>query len=96
MKEAAYQNHLIEKIEHAFPGAMVLKNNPNHIQGIPDLIVLWRQFWAALEVKVSKDAPTQPNQPYWIEKLGEHSYASFIYPENEEEVFNALQLAFRT
>jgi hypothetical protein len=52
--------------------------------------------WATLECKSSEDASTQPNQEYYIERLGEMSFAAYIYPENEEEVLNALQQAFES
>jgi hypothetical protein len=48
-----------------------------------------------LEVKASRKANVQPNQAYYIEKLNKMSYASFIYPENEEEVFDDLQRSFK-
>jgi hypothetical protein len=96
MREVTYQNRLIKKLETLFPGATVLKNNPQHIQGIPDLTVLWLKNWAALEVKKCEDEPYRPNQKYWIEYLGNHSFSACIYPENEEEVLDALQHAFRS
>lgn len=94
MTEASYQRSLIKKIEDMFPGVTVLKNNPDHIQGIPDISILWRKYWAALEVKLSADSAERPNQRYWVERLNEESFAAFIYPENEKEVLDALQLAF--
>ena len=72
-----------------------MKNDPNYIQGIPDLIVLHNSHWAALEVKKSSKAKHRPNQGYYVEQLNKMSYSSFIYPENEEEVFNDLQQALR-
>jgi hypothetical protein len=94
MRESAFQRQLIKKIEKLFPGVVILKNNPDHIQGIPDLTILWRQFWATLEVKESENASIQPNQDYWIKRLGEYSYSAFVYPENEKEVLDALQHTF--
>lgn len=78
-----------------FPGCIVLKNDSQYRQGMLDLTLLWELHWAALEVKISKDASTQPNQDYYIERLGAMSFAAYIYPENEEEVLNALQQAFK-
>ena len=71
-----------------------MKNDPTYIQGIPDLIVLYKNKWAMLECKRSKKERHRPNQDYYIEKMGKMSYASFIYPENKEEVLNELQRAF--
>lgn len=90
MTEAKYQRYLIDTIKHLLPGCLVLKNNPNHIQGIPDLLVLYRERWGALEVKVAEDSEVQPNQPHYVGMMNDMSYAAFIYPANEEEVLHAL------
>ena len=93
-RENKFQKELIREIKEKFPGCMVLKNDPNYIQGIPDLLVLHNDRWASLECKKSADAEAQPNQPYYVEKMNGMSYSSFIYPENKEEVLNDLQQAF--
>lgn len=85
---------LVKELESKFPGCVVMKNDPTYIQGIPDLIVLYKNKWAMLECKRSKKERHRPNQDYYIEKMGKMSYASFIYPENKEEVLNELQRAF--
>ena len=95
MTESRYQSQLIKKLERIFPGCMVIKLDTQHQQGVPDLLILWKKYWATLEVKNSKDAKSQPNQNFYIEKLGEMSFAAYIYPENEEEVLSALQQAFK-
>jgi hypothetical protein len=95
MNEARYQAKLIRKLYDRFPGAMVLKTDTSYQQGIPDLIILWGNYWASLEVKPSQSAVSQPNQRYFIEKLDKMSFAAYIYPENEEEVLDALQQAFK-
>jgi hypothetical protein len=94
IKEGEYQNRIIKKLEFRFPGCIILKTDSGYQQGIPDLIFLWREFWAVLEVKTSAAAALQPNQNYYIERLDKMSFAAYIYPENEEEVFIALQQAF--
>lgn len=91
--ENVYQAELIKKIESLIPGCFVLKNDPNYIQGIPDLLILYGDKWAMLEVKRSEDDKHRPNQDYYIDKFGEWSYSSFIFPENEEVVLNELQRA---
>lgn len=96
MRESAYQAKLITKLKLWFPGCVILKNDTDYLQGLPDLLILFEDRWAALEVKASEDAPEQPNQRYYIEQLDDMSFASFIYPENEGEVLYALQQTFRT
>jgi hypothetical protein len=92
--ESAYQAKLIRKLRDIFPGCVILKNDPQYQQGILDLTLLWERCWAMLEVKASGKALHQPNQEYYVEQLGRMSFAAFIYPENEDEVLNALQEAF--
>lgn len=94
MLERDYQASLIRKLKSVFPGCIVLKNDSAYKQGIPDLLILWNEHWAALEVKVSAKARVQPNQRYYVEQMHEMSFAAFIYPENEEDVFHDLQQAF--
>lgn len=91
MLESSYQAKLIKKLKRKFPDCIILKNDPTYIQGMPDLLILYNDKWAALEVKRSKDASHQPNQDYYISKMDTMSYASFICPENEKEVFDGLQ-----
>lgn len=96
MKESTFQHGLIEKIRKTFPGCIVLKNDPTYIQGIPDLLILHNDKWAALEVKRSKDESHRPNQDYYVSKMNDMSYSSFIYPENEKEILNELQQTFES
>lgn len=94
MTENQYQAKLIKKLKHMFPDCEILKNDSGYKQGILDLTILAGKCWAMLEVKSSDTAKTQPNQEYFVKKLNEMSFASFIYPENEKEVLAALQKAF--
>jgi hypothetical protein len=77
-----------------FPGCIVLKNDPNYLQGIPDLVIFWHDRWAMLEVKKSANASHQPNQDYYVDLTNRMSFARFIYPENKGEVLNELQQSF--
>ena len=94
-KESDFQKHVKDRLYSEFPGCVVTKLDPNDTQGIPDLLVLNEDKWACLEVKKSIDAPHRPNQDYYVHKMRRMSYSSFLYPENEEEVFNELQQALK-
>lgn len=94
MTEAAYQAKLIKRLKREFPGCVVIKNDPNYQQGILDLTILFCNMWAMLEVKASSVAKHQPNQDHFVRTLDEMGFAAFIYPENEEDVLDALQEAF--
>lgn len=94
MLESQYQKNIKRKIKVLFPNAIVLKTDEQQIQGFPDLLILEGSKWAALEVKKSESSPRRPNQEYWVEQLDFLSFASFIYPENEEEVLYDLGRAF--
>ncbi len=94
MTENQYQAKLIKKLKRMFPDGEILKNDSGYKQGILDLTILVGKCWAMLEVKASATSPSQPNQPYYVEKMNNMSFASFIYPENEREVLSALQKTF--
>lgn len=93
--ESKFQSELIKEIKEIFPGCIVLKNDPNYIQGFPDLTVLYHDRWAVLEVKRDSKAREQPNQQYYIEKAHEMGFAAKVFPENKEEVLDELQRSFR-
>jgi hypothetical protein len=96
MLESEYQALLIKKIEKLLPGCWVQKNDANYQQGIPDLTIYHGPKWAMLEVKASEKSKERPNQRYYVEKWAKVTFCAFIYPENEEEVLNALQEALRS
>lgn len=50
-KENKFQADLIKELKQLFPGCMILKNDANYIQGIPDLTIFYNDRWAALECK---------------------------------------------
>jgi hypothetical protein len=95
VRERDYQAQLIQRIERMFPGSVVLKNDTAYLQGVPDLLILYEDKWAMLEVKTSANAPTRPNQDYYIELFDRMSFAAYIWPEVEEDVLNELQHTFR-
>lgn len=96
MKESDFQAGLIRDLKEKFDGCVVLKNDPNYIQGFPDLLVLYKDKWAALECKKNKTASKQANQTYYVNELDRMSYASFVYPENKEEILDELQRSFES
>lgn len=96
MKENKFQTRVIGKIQRMFPEAVILKNDPNYLQGVPDILILYGNRWAALECKRNRNAIHQPNQDYYVDILNGMSFAAFIYPENEEDVLDGLQRAFET
>ena len=95
-KENKFQANLIKKIKSRFPGCIILKNDPNYIQVIPDLSIFYKDKWAMLECKKNKNAHHQPNQDYYIKQANDMSFGKFIYPENEEEILNELQRSFES
>ena len=95
-RENKFQADLIRDIKKRFEGCIVMKNDSNYIQGIPDLTILYEDRWAALECKDEAKASHQPNQDYYISKMNDMSYASFIYPENKEDVLDEMEQAFST
>lgn len=92
MNERSYQIGLINRLRRRFPGCHIMKNDPSMTQGIPDILILYRNTWAMLEVKVRDQF--QPNQEHLVAHFNNMSYAAFISPENEEEVLNDLQSTF--
>lgn len=95
MRENGFQARLIRTLRERFPGCMVLKNDANYIQGIPDLTIFYKNRWAMLECKRSENEPHQPNQDYYVERMDGMSFARFICPENQEEVLNELERSFK-
>lgn len=96
MKESKFQAELKKELKTRFPGCIVTKLDSSDIQGIPDLLVLYKNKWACLENKRDSRASKRPNQEYYINKMNEMSFARFIYPENREEVLDELSKAFES
>ena len=94
MLENRFKTKLVKEIEDLFPGCIITHMDPNEIQGIPDLLILYKNKWAALEGKKNATASVRPNQSYYVDVMDDMSFASFIYPENKEEVLNELYLYF--
>ena len=95
MLENAFQSKLIKDLKKRFPGCIVLKSDSGYLQGIPDLLILYKDKWASLECKQSEQSKKQPNQEYYVGKMDEMSFSRFIFPENKEEVLDDLQQTFK-
>ena len=95
MLENKFQSKLIKELKEMFPGCIIMKNDSSYIQGIPDLLVLFKNKWASLEVKKSANARRQPNQEYYVGLMNEMSFSKFISPENKDEVIKALMTHFK-
>ena len=78
-----------------------MKLDASYIQAIPDLLVLYKNKWAVLECKRSEEAFRQslkknPNQLYYVNLMDGMSFASFIFPENKEDVLYDLEQTFKS
>ena len=93
--ERNFQSALIKELKTLFKGCIVMKLDSSYIQGIPDLLVLYKNKWATLECKKNAGAKKQPNQEYYVGLMNEMSFSRFICPENKEEVLNELQQTFK-
>lgn len=96
MQENAFQAKLIKEIKNRFPGSIVMKNDANYIQGIPDLTVLYQNHWAMLECKREKGASKRPNQSYYVQWAKDNSFGAIVSPENKEEILDAMEQSFRS
>lgn len=95
MNENVFQSFLIKEIKKRFTGAFVIKTDPTYIQGLPDLLVLYKSCWVALEVKRDSKARHQPNQDFYVQQMNNMSMSRFIYPENYEEVLDDMEEFFK-
>lgn len=98
--ENKFQSKLIKELEARFDGCIVTKLDSGHIQGIPDLLVLYKDKWATLECKRSekeylREQGKRPNQEWYVNTMNQMSYSSFIYPENKEKVLNEIEHSFK-
>lgn len=92
--ERDFQKKLIQDLKSIFLDCIVMKNDSAYIQGIPDLLVLFKDRWASLECKKSMNAKKQPNQEFYVNKMNEMSFSRFICPENKKTVLEELKIFF--
>lgn len=94
--ERDFQANLIKELKALFKDCIITKLDSSHIQGIPDILILYKNKWATLECKKFAGAKKQPNQNYYVDIMNKMSFSRFICPENKEEVLNDLQQAFKS
>ena len=71
-KENEFQKSLIKELKKIFKGCIVTKLNPKHIQGIPDLLVLYKEsdyWWTPISKLLSRtfvhSPPTLGSNDAW-------------------------------
>jgi len=97
--ESDFQKDLTDELERLFPDCIIIKGNSAMRQGIPDWLILYKDKWAALEVKRSyadMKKNLRPNQEWYVDVMNDLSFAAFVYPENRKEIIRALQRSFRS
>lgn len=90
--ESGFQDKLRDELKKLFPGCFICKMD--QFQGIPDLLILYKDKWALLENKKSANAKKQPNQEYYVDLFNKMSFSRFIFPENKERVLGELKKFF--
>ena len=96
MNESKFQADLKKELKQMFPGCIVTKLDSGDIQGIPDLLILFKNMWATLECKKSANASKRPNQEYYVGLMNKMSFSRFICPVNKEDILNELRKAFKS
>lgn len=91
--ESGFQDKLRIELKSRYPDSLIFKMD--QIQGIPDMLILYKDKYAFLENKKSASATHQPNQDYYVNKLNNMSFARFVFPENKDKVLEELDLYFR-
>lgn len=93
--ESKFQKDFIDKVKVRYPGSIALKNDSGYIQGFPDWTILYKDKWAVLEMKRERGAKKQPNQEYYVDQLNSMSFSRFVFPDNEDEVLEDLDILFK-
>ncbi len=93
MLENLFKKYVKKRIIDRFPNLDLDFITPTN-RSMPDMIIIAPIVWAALEFKRSEGASLRPNQDYHIMRLNEKGYATFVFPENVEEVLDELEILF--
>lgn len=94
--ERDFQPGVIARVREIVPGCVILKNDANYLTGVPDLLILRGPRWAMLETKRQPDSKRQANQPYYVAKFNEWSFAAFVNQQNYEDVLIQLDHFFNS
>lgn len=89
--ERDFQPKLKDEIRDRLPGCVIIKQDPNQLQGVPDLLVLFEDKWALLETKRASNSSKRPNQPYYVDKFNRMSFSAFVNPDNMDEVLDDME-----
>lgn len=93
-QERFFKSDIKKILKKRYPGSIILNLDPNDIQGIPDMLILFNNKWAALEFKRHNSSSKRPNQEYYVNKMSSMSYANFINPNNVDNILNDLDSHF--
>ena len=93
--ESKFQGKLIREIRSLFADAIVMKLDSGYKQGVPDLLILFKDRWATLECKKNAAAHHQPNQDWYVDRMNAMSFSRFIFPENKDAVLQELAAFFQ-
>jgi hypothetical protein len=96
--EREFQSNLVKHLEELVgeDGYVLLKPGEwSEIAGFPDLLIIHKNGWPALECKRSSAAEFQPLQEHYVAHLNELSFARVIYPGNAERVLDELRQELR-
>lgn len=95
--EAETQAAFVKRLRKSFERVLILKNDSGYLQGIMDLTVILPGAIIFIEVKPYVGAPYEPNQEYYLDLVQQFGFFSCtLTPENEEEVFRAIQATQRS
>lgn len=96
-KESDFKNGLYNEIRKRCPGAEVIPNDANYLQGFPDATVnLPNGKYVLLEGKKTANSARQPNQDYYVNQSPLSPNAMFVYPENKKEVLKEIERRYKS
>lgn len=96
--EREFQSNLVARLNEMIgnDGYVLLKPGDwSQIAGFPDILIIHKRGWVALECKRSSAAEYQPLQEHYLEHLDKLSFASVIYPDNAERVIDEIRKKLR-